>query len=575
MDVVLAAGLRVVAIVGDRLAAVVLARVIGGRGDWLRIAQDPAQGLELIATERPDLVFLELTLDPAEASSLLQRVRGLCPSALTCVIQAAGPQHAEQVSVPVGAATLGLPLDPEAVLAALTTARERRKGDVRRAAASTSQTDHRRAASLTTELAELADASSQRVAAEGILTLVARRLGTRRAFVYLGAGEASRQLMRTAALGADGSEPPFCDELELLKYAKEQELEVVRLALRREQFGLILIGGLPSGDETEALLELTGSVATLVLVLVGAREQSHRGAMKDPESSAYTFSYFVDVASRELDLARRHGGRLALAVLGVEVVQGKRAASNGEPTLVAAERVLGTMRDTDVVARVDAHEFYLLLPQTDGLGAQACRRRVLEQLNAPGVLEACMGLAIFPQDGDDLSRLVRVAKQRADASVRSLVMRLGLQALNLSAVLDTLVEAVGASTPAPELDAARYIEVATTEAVALVLSAVREAARAGKTRVVATQHPGVSLAGAVRAEIGRELESVSLEVVETSGGPGDPALDVLVIVAQHTTYVLLGRARGGVMRAIHSTDPLLADLVLASLSDVSARVFAA
>ncbi|HYO95709.1 MAG TPA: hypothetical protein VER33_14405, partial [Polyangiaceae bacterium] len=283
MDVALAAGLRVVAIVGDRLAAVVLASVIGGRGDWLRIAQDPAHGLELVASERPDLVFVELTLAPAEGSSLLHQVRGLCPSTLVFAIEAAAPQRAEQVSVQACAATLRLPLSPEAVLAALARACELRQRDVRGAPTGTPLMGQRRAASLTTELAELADAGSQRAAAEGILTLVARRLGTRRSFVYLGAGEASRQLMRTAALGADGSEPPFCDELELLKYAKEQELEVVRLALRREQFGLILIGGLPASEESEGLLDLIGSVATLVLVLVGAREQSHRGAMKDPD----------------------------------------------------------------------------------------------------------------------------------------------------------------------------------------------------------------------------------------------------------------------------------------------------
>ncbi len=40
--------------------------------------------------------------------------------------------------------------------------------------------------------------------------------------------------------------------------------------------------------------------------------------MKDPSSSAYTFAYFVDVAGREIDMARRHNRRFALATIGVQ-----------------------------------------------------------------------------------------------------------------------------------------------------------------------------------------------------------------------------------------------------------------
>ena len=79
-------------------------------------------------------------------------------------------------------------------------------------------------------------------------------------------------------------------------------------------------------------------------------------------------------------------------------------------------------------------EFYLLLPETGGTGAHTCRRRVMRQLSgatepfaagAPNI-EITMGVASFPQDGLDLSQLLRIARHRADVSRHSPVRRLGL-----------------------------------------------------------------------------------------------------------------------------------------------------
>ena len=46
-----------------------------------------------------------------------------------------------------------------------------------------------------------------------------------------------------------------------------------------------------------------------------------------------------------------------------------------------ADLILKAVRDTDVLARVDEHEFHLLLPETDGLGAHAFLRRVYARVS--------------------------------------------------------------------------------------------------------------------------------------------------------------------------------------------------
>ena len=148
----------------------------------------------------------------------------------------------------------------------------------------------------------------------------------------------------------------------------------MRLALRKEHSGFLLIGGVKPGTRARKRCRSWGCLPTqaaTALALIAEREQSTRSAMKDPSSSAYTFAYFVDVAGREIDKARRHGRRFALATIGLDEAAlslarsaqgapGSGPDSQREPSVEAAERVLAAVRDTDVLARVDESEFYLL-----------------------------------------------------------------------------------------------------------------------------------------------------------------------------------------------------------------------
>jgi CheY-like chemotaxis protein len=310
----------------------------------------------------------------------------------------------------------------------------------------------------------------------------------------------------------------------------------------------------------------------------GAREQSHRGAMKDPASSAYTFAYFVDVAGREIAMARRHARRFSLATVGLELAPDSGVGDETEPTVFGAERVLGAVRDTDVLARVDANEFYLLLPETGGPGAHACRRRILAQLGAvtgASQFSTAVGVATFPHDGSDLSQLLRVAKFRADASRSSVVHGLGLGALALGQLVDALLGVVPDAQQrrlAP-LETPHYIELPVTDLMGLVGSAAAEATRGGQTRVLATQRSGLSVGNAVRADMSRMGEHMKVDIVDISRVPACERVDVLIVIAEHATYSLVGRTEGNLVRAVHSADPLLSDLLVARLSEIAGRPF--
>ncbi len=570
--------LSVIAIVTDAEAIDLISRTLAFSGDQLSVATDLAEGLTRVTNQVPDVALVDVTLGESAGLAVLHHIRALAPA--STVLALTRPDRLElgtQALALGGAGMLVLPLAGDDLLTALADVRTRIAERAARIELERLASATRRDLQLLSRIAEIAEADSRREAAVWLGRVLAELGGAQRVLVYLPAGEGARQLMRAAARGEGVEGPAFCEDMELLTFAREQGLSVLRLALRRELGGIVLVDGLPAADVAleQEFVETINSQAATVFALIAAREQSHRASMKDPRSSAYTFAYFVDVAGREIDMARRYKRRFALATIGVYPRDGENEReSYDEPTIVTAERVLAAVRDTDVLARVDANEFYLLLPETGGLGAHACRRRVLEQL-APVAkkfsYELAVGLATYPHDGGDLSRLLRVARHRAEASRGSVVGRLGLHELPLPELVDRLVAglAVPFDSAAGMLEGPRYVELPATDVAGLVISAIREAARGGSAHVAVTQHASVSVGGVMRGELVRDGDGLVLETVDVSGAPDCKNLEVLAIVAEHGSYALIGRSEGHVVRAVHAADPLLVDLVLTKLGETA------
>ncbi|MBE0595988.1 MAG: diguanylate cyclase [Desulfuromonadales bacterium] len=87
----------------------------------------------------------------------------------------------------------------------------------------------------------------------------------------------------------------------------------------------------------------------------------------------------------------------------------------GDRYLVRVGEVLTeAMRSTDCVARLGGDEFALLLPETEGEGAEMVARKILSRLNQcrvavendEYVISASVGLALYPNDGEDPEELV-------------------------------------------------------------------------------------------------------------------------------------------------------------------------
>lgn len=557
--------LHVVAVVRDAATVRLVERVIDGSGDAVTVTADLAEGLAHCASEAPDLVLVEVGLDEGAGLAVVHHMRALAPKA--AVYALAAPAQLELATQAVALGSTGvfmLPLAGDELMGALSGVRTRLGEQWR-----TDELEREvQAARLAGELLDALDAMGEcvgrRQAARRALDVFVAATRAKRGAVFLRPSEASRDLMLAEQIGDLPSLPGFCAEMDLMRYASDQPgTEIVRLASRTSQQGVMLLGDVGDvGPARRSALERAAAHAAALVALGAEREAASRGTMKDPDSSAYTFAYFVDVAGREIDKARRHARRFALATLTIE----SPGTGNAADSVQLAEHVLAAVRDTDVLARVDDREFYLLLPETGGIGAHACRRRVMRHFRqAAPQAQLSIGVATYPHDGSDLSGLMRVARHRADASRDSVVSRLELTSLPLTDALEALLRHVNGSVSP---DQPRTIELPRADVVRLAAAAVTEARRSGSAWAVTTDRPGLSLSSAVRAALGTPSDAARLDCADASLVAQSGDIEAFSLITEHGAYSLLGRIRDNVVRAVHTADPLFSDFIVDRLSEM-------
>jgi diguanylate cyclase (GGDEF)-like protein len=125
--------------------------------------------------------------------------------------------------------------------------------------------------------------------------------------------------------------------------------------------------------------------------------------------------------AQELALARRREGRLAVVLIDLDrfkEVNDTLGHGSGDLLLRAlGPRLRRVLREGDTVARLGGDEFAVLLPDVDDAEAALALadrvRRVLEEpLEVDSLLletEASIGIALYPEHGDDVDTLLRHA----------------------------------------------------------------------------------------------------------------------------------------------------------------------
>lgn len=608
--------LKVLAAVADPATRTLFMRVI--TSDQLLLAGDLAEGIALAETGTPDVAFIDVGLNDGAGLAMVHHLKALAPDTTVFALASKAELEAGAHAVALGGAgLLILPLGGDEVMNAVGSVRTRLAERALRIQLEQESERSARAAGWIARLAELADARDRAGAAQQLAEVFVEATGAAAAAVYLVVGERSTELARSAVTGPLERAPAYGTEVDILDFARREHLVVVPLALRKVTAGHLLLQKEPgrssafpsvrrpdSGSVStprrapllDGLVKLLATQATTALALLAERERSAGGvAMKDPTSSAYSFAYYVDVAGREIDKAKRYGRRFTIATIVIEPDAPDASAQQrrelafwaGEPTSPSdalnpgqvAEHLLHAVRDTDILARVDENEFHLLMPETAGLDAHACHRRMLSRLagseKRAGYLPKglLVGLATFPQDGQSLAQLLRIARRRADATKASIVHRIPQDHHSLGDLCSLLRREAAGDGPFA-ISAPRAFELSRADAALLATSVVKSALRGGAVFIAVAHHDGLCLGPAVKALLGSPREDVVLHALDLRASPGCDDIEALCLLAEHGAYALIGRNQGGFVRGIHAADPLLADFLAERLGRAAGlRVF--
>ncbi len=228
----------------------------------------------------------------------------------------------------------------------------------------------------------------------------------------------------------------------------------VPLAARGEGLALVQLSDAPGGflpETAEATAALAG-VGAAALLSARRFRALQRLALRDPDSSAYNLAYFTDVATKEVDKARRYGrcfSLLSFALDGLPHLRARAGTEQARAAVRATTRALGrVLRESDVLAKVAEQEFLLLLPETDAFGAQVFLRRALaaareapelRAVEGAAALQLTGGAASFPRDGEDLDFLTEACRARLEQRRASLYRRLVLDPVGFWEAVELLL----------------------------------------------------------------------------------------------------------------------------------------
>ena len=315
----------------------------------------------------------------------------------------------------------------------------------------------------------------------------------------------------------------------------ERQLEQTQVAQLVEANEKLVLAAMASQTETDTVAAALDEVA--------------HAAVLDALTGLPNRAALVDRCAQAIAHARRHGSGFAVLFLDLDNFKQLNDAHGhafGDHVLrLVADRMVATVRAVDTVSRHGGDEFVVLLVELNQpRDAQAVADKLLEAIRAPALVDgvavnvtASVGMAFFPDDGQDIETLVA----RADAAMYASKRR-------HAADIDSTAAPPAAAAAAPalqrspavagaDLAAARWQADMREANERLVLAALtaqelREAAELARQRQAAFM-------AAVADELANPMAPIRIATAMLGRVPGDEPLlpHVQHIVEQRLAYM--------------------------------------
>ncbi|MDE1895176.1 MAG: EAL domain-containing protein [Xanthomonadaceae bacterium] len=234
-------------------------------------------------------------------------------------------------------------------------------------------------------------------------------------------------------------------ELDSVEQARESSLESFLLPAYREPFRALhrrVMGGEGGMLEFEIrgrkgthrwlethvapMRDAAGEVVSLLAISRDVTERKHAEARIqylanfDALTGLPNRNLLAERLQYAISLAKRSGGQLALMFIDLDHfknINDTLGHGVGDAFLIEVGRRLKTvLRESDTASRLGGDEFILVLAQADAQGAASVVDKLLEAICRPYQVEqyalvvtASIGIAIYPNDGDNLDTLSRCA----------------------------------------------------------------------------------------------------------------------------------------------------------------------
>ncbi len=544
--------LRVLLVTDDESAGQLVTSLAREEGDRCEVVSTVADALTS-ASLGLDLAIVDLAAEGGAALALPHHLASSFPNAVVHVLvdEAHVVQGADALSL--GAESiLVAPLSGDAVVRVLGDCRARRLRTREVTTLKTKLSLERRRLEVYDRMVRFARGASHTDAVRAIVEGVAALSGAGGVALYA-AFEGQGECVRLAAQGSASDLPATCPPADLSRLVQVRQARVLPLSAGQGEIGLLVLDRAPPAPEPE--VAAVADLATAMLLLVD-RQEAPSGA----PARVLPSRYFRDVAERLLTVARRHERRASVLV----VTHGAASSRRDDLTREVSESV----RTTDALSVADEGDVLVFLPETGGLGAQTCRRRVLAHLlgerrhrgrrtSEPRSRAALgAGTATFPHDGENIKDLIALARARARDEARSAVHALALDVISLPEMVDALIArpTVDASprSPCP-------LDLPLPTLFALVSHACRAAQRGGEVVVTTTLRSGLGGFAAAARQV------TTPRVLDARGQAGCEDLEVVVVEGEHGAWLCCGRVVGERFRGVHAADRLLGDLLCARL----------